>query len=60
MVKMQHCFNCGEELGVYRSYPGDVEHCGKRECAREAQYVYQYRDAEAQEAAAADNFDRYR
>lgn len=32
--KMQHCFNCGAEIGVYRSYPSDVESCGARECER--------------------------
>lgn len=33
--KMQHCFNCGAELGVYvDSDPLDC--CGKLECQREA------------------------
>jgi hypothetical protein len=31
---MQHCFNCGAELVVYRSYYGQVENCGAPECMR--------------------------
>lgn len=34
--RMQFCFNCGDELGVYKRYAGDEpECCGKRECMRE-------------------------
>ncbi len=33
--KMQHCFNCGAELGVYQHDRGDIECCGARECQRE-------------------------
>ena len=36
MKKMQHCFWCGEELGVYDSYGQNYDTCGKRECEREA------------------------
>jgi hypothetical protein len=57
---MQHCFWCGEELGVYSSYPGNIEHCGKSECTREAGHAYRKIDAEARERAALDNYDRYR
>lgn len=58
--RMQHCFNCGEELGIYDSYLGDIEHCGKMECQREANYAHQCRDADARESAREDNYDRYR
>ena len=32
--KMQHCFNCGEELGIYVAYYGDLQNCGADECLR--------------------------
>jgi hypothetical protein len=40
--KMRHCFNCGEELGVYADHD-PLDDCGKLKCARAA------RDARAQE-----------
>ena len=43
LLKMQHCFNCGAELGVYAKLSRDHDTCGKIECEREA------RDAYAQE-----------
>jgi hypothetical protein len=36
MKKMQHCFYCGEELGVYDNFGERYETCGKSECNREA------------------------
>lgn len=33
--KMQRCFYCGDELGVYAD-SDPLDHCGKSECAREA------------------------
>lgn len=47
--KMQHCFYCGEELGVYRHHPNDIEHCGSRECAREAMAAHRQERDEAHE-----------
>jgi hypothetical protein len=35
-AKMQYCFFCGEEIGVYSDYD-PLDTCGKRECEREAQ-----------------------
>ncbi len=36
-AKMRHCFNCGEELGVFAAVDYDeLDTCGKRECEREA------------------------
>lgn len=32
--KMQHCWYCGAELGVYVAYYGDRETCGETECVR--------------------------
>lgn len=60
MKRMQHCFWCGEELGVYDSYPGAIECCGKPECSREARHAQQELDADARDRASDDNFDRYR
>lgn len=45
--KMQYCFNCGEELGVYVAYYGDLQNCGKSECMRAERDAYQ---AEREEA----------
>jgi hypothetical protein len=56
--RMQHCFNCGEQLGIFDSWPGDLDICGKIECQREQTYAYRCRDAEAQEAAREDGYDR--
>lgn len=57
--KMQHCFNCGEELGVYASWPGDVEICGARDCQREARYQAQSEADERYSRASEDDFMRY-
>lgn len=46
--KMRHCFNCGEELGV-SSWSDPLDHCGKQECAREAQYAASQERVEAHE-----------
>lgn len=37
--QMQYCDWCGEELGVYKKYYGDVDTCGKLECQREMRYI---------------------
>lgn len=58
--RMQHCFWCGEELGVYDAYPGDLDSCGKIECERETRYAQQVKDADAQNRAREDDCDRYR
>lgn len=36
MKKMQHCFYCGEELGVYEPFGNYLDTCGSPECEREA------------------------
>ena len=57
--RMQHCFNCGEALGVYDSWPGEIEVCGSSECQREARYAEQSERAERYERASEDDFARY-
>lgn len=55
MKKMQHCFYCGEELGVYDAFGNRLETCGARECNRALQ------DAEAEEREQAhEQLDRDR
>lgn len=46
-AKMQHCFNCGAELGVYSAYYGDLQNCGASECTRAERETMQ---AEREEA----------
>lgn len=46
---MQHCFNCGAELGEYVHYHGDIECCGERECQREMHAAYREQREEAHE-----------
>lgn len=46
--KMRHCFNCGDDLGVY-AYSDPLDHCGKQECAREAQDAARAEREEAHE-----------
>jgi len=46
--KMQHCFNCGAELGVYADHD-PMDDCGKRECVRAAQDCYAQERADAHE-----------
>jgi len=57
---MQHCFNCGEELGVYEHYHGDIECCGKRECNREMQRALREEREDAMLRAEQDDFGAYR
>jgi hypothetical protein len=33
--QMRHCFNCGEELGVYANHD-PLDTCGREECNRKA------------------------
>lgn len=57
--KMQHCFNCGKELGIYDHCPGDIETCGSSECEREARNCERERSDQLREDAASDNYERY-
>jgi hypothetical protein len=58
--KMQHCFWCGAELGVYVGYYRDIEVCGKPECVREARAAERQEREEAQFSAEQDDYGRYR
>lgn len=52
-AKMRHCFNCGEELGVYADYDR-LDTCGKRECNRAAQDCVEEERQAAHEAVDRD------
>jgi hypothetical protein len=58
MKRMQHCFWCGEELGVFESWSDDIFDCGKSKCAREAVLIRQFREAEIRQRAEDDNYER--
>lgn len=60
VAKMQHCFNCGEECGVFENHWRALVTCGKVECQREERYQYQCDEAEARERAENDGYERYR
>lgn len=58
-ARMQHCFNCGEELGIYEAYYGDLQTCESRECNDAARDQERFEQQERQERAIEDNFERY-
>ncbi len=47
-LPMQHCFNCGVELGRCRHLPGDIEVCGESECQHEMQEQCRAMEEDAQ------------
>lgn len=57
--QMQHCFNCGAELGVYKQLPGDFDTCGRADCAREQRAIFRQQREEAHEALAENATLRY-
>ena len=58
--KMQHCFNCGEVLGVYaRHYEDEPECCGAKECQRELRYTMAAERQERQQRAEDDDYRYY-
>ena len=57
--KEHFCFNCGESLGFYVGYHGDIDACGKPECLRAEREVHQQIQEEAQYAAEQDGYSRY-
>jgi hypothetical protein len=46
--KMRHCWNCGDEMGVYADYDR-MDTCGKQECEREVRNQMQGEREEAHE-----------
>ena len=58
-AKMQHCFNCGAELGVYEKYYGDLDTCGERECEQAAREAWQGAEEDRAERAREDRYERY-
>lgn len=60
MKRQCYCHNCGADLGVFDTWPGDVLDCGSPECSRETRAVYRERDDAARESAERDDYDRYR
>lgn len=59
-MPLQHCANCGEELGRFYLSQGEVESCTRPECVREVNDQRRGQLEEARERAAADDFERYR
>lgn len=58
--KMQHCFNCGAELGVYKRYLGDEpECCGSIECNRELRRSIADEREDRRYSAEEDDYRRY-
>ncbi len=58
-TRMQYCFNCGQELGVYASCPGDIEDCGSQKCVRAAREDMAAAREDRYLDAAEDDFSRY-
>lgn len=50
--KMQHCFSCGAELGIYDMPYGEWDSCGNPECDRTRE--------DTNEEAEEDHYDHYR
>jgi hypothetical protein len=44
--RMQYCFYCGQELGVYDNF-GEPDHCGEPVCSREFRYMLQSEQLDA-------------
>lgn len=58
-VKRQHCEYCGEYLGEYPSTYGVHESCGAIECEREIRSMEREAEAEREERAREDGYERY-
>ena len=60
MKKMQHCFWCGEELGIYDNFGWRFEHCQNQKCAEEARHAELSEQEELRHRAEDDEYERYR
>jgi predicted RNA-binding Zn-ribbon protein involved in translation (DUF1610 family) len=60
-AKMQHCFWCGAELGVYEHHAqlDGPEACGERECQRELMAELRDQEEARRMRAEEDHFERY-
>lgn len=58
--RMQHCFNCGKEIGIYNKPFGDLDTCGEAECNRAERDAYGERESYVREQAEQDNYNRYK
>lgn len=58
---MKHCAWCGDEIGMasYATGLNEPESCGKKECSREVNYMYQAARDERREWAEQDDYQRY-
>lgn len=54
-----YCDNCGADCGTGTRYYGDFVSCSEPECGQAERDYYRERQAEAQEAAREDNYERY-
>ena len=57
--RMQHCYNCGAELGVYYQYPGDHDTCGDPECDKALRDDERAARSERQYEAEQDDYSLY-
>lgn len=55
-----NCSWCGAYIGEGRNNSREPESCGEPECDRECRDMYRQMQSDAQEAAAADDYERYR
>lgn len=47
--RMQRCFNCGEELGVFFATSDEILSCGEPECERYAREAHEEQRRDAHE-----------
>jgi len=60
MKREQHCFNCGEPVGLFDVFGDRYITCGSRECEKEARYQIQSDYADARARAEDDDYGAYR
>ena len=58
--KRQHCFYCGDDLGIYDAPYRELQTCGKQVCNAEARAQERCETENAFLDAAQDNYERYR
>jgi len=58
--RMQYCYWCGQELGIYERHSDDFDTCGKIECNRQLKNSHEAEEDELKHEAEQDHYDRYR